>query len=54
MTVAAPQAFTTNVALSSAGATASATSQNSGNGNYAIDAIEASPPDTAGMVLGLG
>ena len=35
----APQAYGANVALSSAGATASATSQNTSNGNYAIDAI---------------
>ena len=39
LTIAAPQAYGTNVALSSAGATATATSQNTANGNYAIDAI---------------
>ena len=39
LTIAAPQAYGTNVALSSAGATATATSQNTSNGNYAIDAI---------------
>ncbi len=39
LTVSAPESYTTNVALSSAGATATATSQNVGNGNYADDAI---------------
>jgi len=39
LTVAAPQAYGANLALSSAGASASATSQNTSNGNYAIDAI---------------
>jgi hypothetical protein len=40
----APQGYGTNVALSSAGATASATSQNTTNGNYAIDAINGLAP----------
>ncbi len=44
LVVSAPQAYGTNVALSSAGATASASSQDTSNGNYAIDAINGLTP----------